>query len=402
VRKTLESIQWGLFCTSSWTWCIGMYLPFIMLRLWGWPGFWAFFVPNVLGCAMFGFVLDRERSRALAARLGWACALFSAVTVAYQCWFAGWIAQTLLVDPGAIAAAPDASAAAPDAAPGSLALRTVASTGVPIALLLAGTVLAFRGNAFWRTAGTVVTLASASVALLPGGPMAATTTAADAGSAAPGTAIEPLLGALPLAFAFPTIAAGFLLSPYLDLTFHRAAQEAPNPRIAFAAFGVTFGAMLLLVATFFDPASGAPAVGPALLALWAVQLLFTVAVHLRELLTAAPGLRIPPAATGALVAGGVLLATPAFLFTLGRGLLPGEPLYLTFLGAYGLLFPVLFLLERRPAPRAVTVGILLLGVPCYLLGAWDFMTYLMPVPIALALWAARRVSPGTRAAMAAR
>jgi hypothetical protein len=83
-------------------------------------------------------------------------------------------------------------------------------------------------------------------------------------------------------------------------------------------------------------------------------------------------------------------------------LLPGEPLYLTFLGAYGLLFPVLFLLERRPAPRSVTVGILLLGIPCYLLGAWDFMTYLMPVPIALALWAARRPDRGIQAAIPAR
>jgi hypothetical protein len=372
-----------------------MYLPFILLRLWGWPGFWAFFVPNVLGCAMFGFVLDARRSRALAARLGWTCALFSAVTVAYQCWFAGWIAQSVLAGPGADAAAANGSA---DGA--SLALRTVVSTGVPIALLLAGTVLAFRGNAFWRTAGTVVTIASALFALLPGGPIAVDS-AAPAGSDPTG-AITPLLGALPLAFAFPTIAAGFLLSPYLDLTFHRAAQEAPNPRVAFATFGVTFGAMLLLVASFFDPSTGSPAVGPALLALWAVQLLFTISVHLRELLTAAPGIRIPAAATGALVAAGVLLATPAFLFTIGRGLLPGEPLYLTFLGAYGLLFPVLFLLERRPAPRSVTVGILLLGIPCYLLGAWDFMTYLMPVPIALALWAARRPDRGIQAAIPAR
>jgi hypothetical protein len=38
----------------------------------------------------------------------------------------------------------------------------------------------------------------------------------------------------------------------------------------------------------------------------------------------------------------------------------------------------------------VTVGILLLGLPCYLLGAYDFMTYLMPVPVLLAL-VARRV-----------
>ena len=71
-------------------------------------------------------------------------------------------------------------------------------------------------------------------------------------------------------------------------------------------------------------------------------------------------------------------------------LLKGEPIYLTFMGAYGLLFPVLFLLEPAGVSRKVTFGILLLGLPCYLLGAYDFMTYLMPVPVLLAL-VARRV-----------
>ena len=130
MRRPLESIQWGLFCTSSWTWCIGMYLPFILLRLWGWPGFWAFFVPNVLGCALFGFVLDAQRSRALAARLGWACALFSAVTIAYQCWFAGWVSQTFAIDPTAGTCAQLHTTPA--------ALRTIASTAVPNALVLIG------------------------------------------------------------------------------------------------------------------------------------------------------------------------------------------------------------------------------------------------------------------------
>jgi hypothetical protein len=383
VRRTAESIQWGLFCASSWTWCIGMYLPFVMLRLWGWPGFWAFFVPNVLGCAAFGFVLDARRSRGLVARLGWACALFGAVTIAYQCWFAGWIAQGL----GTVDAA-GAGAESPVGAPG--AMRTVLATAAPLALLAGALFLALRGDAFWRTAGTAVTLLSGLVALLPGGTeratdLAATLAAHGAATLPPGPLLEPLS----LAFAFPTIAAGFLLSPYLDLTFHRAAQQAPSPRIAFATFGLAFGAMLLLVASFFDPETGGPRVGPALLVLWGVQLLFTVAVHLRELLVASPAVRIPAAATGALVAAAVVLATPAFLFTTDARLRPGEPLYLAWLGAYGLLFPVIVLLERRAVPRRISIAVLALGLPCYLLGAWDFMTWLMPVPIAAAAWASR-------------
>jgi hypothetical protein len=374
-----------------------MYLPFIMLRLWGWPGFLAFMVPNVLGCAAFGFVLDRDRSRALVERLGWTCALFSAITVAYQAWFAGWAAQAFVVaDP---------------------AMRTVVATGVPIALLVAGLALAARGDAFWRTAGTVATIASPLVLLLPGGlaaggftaggeALAATGDAAVAhlGADAPAAPFTPLLGRMPLAFALPTIVAGFLASPFFDLTFHRAVQQAPQPRVAFATFGLTFAAMLMMIATFFDAATGAPRIGPAIVALWALQLLFTVAVHLRELLAAAPSIRIAGRPVAALVAAAVLLATPAFTFTLGpslpeghaplaggatTALLPGEPLYMTFLGAYGLLFPILLMLDARGASRPVTLGVLALGLPCYLLGAVDFLTILMPVPIVAALLMAR-------------
>ncbi len=373
-----------------------MYLPFIMLRLWGWPGFLAFMVPNVLGCAAFGFVLDRDRSRALVERLGWTCSLFSAITIAYQAWFAGWAAQAFVVaDP---------------------AMRTVVATGVPIALLVAGLALAARGDAFWRMAGTVATIASPLVLLLPGGlaagaeALSATSDAAVAASAGASHAtIEPLLGRMPLAFALPTIVAGFLASPFFDLTFHRAVQQAPQPRVAFATFGLTFAAMLMMIATFFDAATGAPRIGPAIVALWALQLLFTVAVHLRELLAAAPSIRITGRPVAALVAAAVLLATPAFTFTLGpslpeghaplaggatTALLPGEPLYMTFLGAYGLLFPVLLILESRGAPRTATLGVLALGLPCYLLGAVDFLTMLMPVPVVVALLAGRAM--GTR------
>jgi hypothetical protein len=369
-----------------------MYLPFMMLRLWGWPGFWAFFVPNVLGCAAFGFILDGQRSRVLAARLGWMCALFSAVTLAYQCYFAGWAAQYFLVGP---------NLSSETLAPG--ALNTIAATGTPIAFIIVGLLLALRGNAFWRTAGTAVTLLSALVVLLPGG--------VDLTPGNERAPITPMIESLPLAFAFPTLCAGFFLTPYFDLTFHRAAQQAPSPRIAFATFGLTFAAMLLLIASFYDPSTGAPRIGPALLVLWGVQLAFTIAVHLRELITAPAGIRIPTAAAGGLTALAVLLATPAFIFTLGpvladghpllyghvgTMLIPGEPAYLAFLGAYGLLFPVLFILEPRGAPRALIAGILIIGLPCYLLGAFDFMTYLMPVPFFLAQVAAWRIGRQSR------
>jgi hypothetical protein len=350
-----------------------MYLPFVMLRLWGWPGFWAFLVPNVVGCTLFGLVLDRERSRLLVRRLGWTCALFSAVTVAYQLYFAGWAAQWFVAD--------------------AAGLRTVAATGVPIAILAVAAALALRDDGAWRTLGTALALASPAVLLLPGGLAGATpATTADPAAASETAAAMPLLGPLPLAFALPTIAAGFLASPLFDLTFHRAVQRAPSPRLAFLAFGATFAAMLLLVASFNDPATGLPRLGPAIAVLWAVQLAFTVGAHLHELFRAPPSIRVPAPVTGALVGLAVILALPDFGFAIAPALGPGEPTYLGFLGAYGLTFPVLAMLEARGAPRAVTLGILALGVPCYLLGAWEFRTFLMPLPIVAAAIAARAVN----------
>ena len=346
-----------------------MYLPFLLLRLWGWPGFWAFCVPNVLGCAAFGWVLSRQQSRLMQLHLGWAMVIFSAVTVAYQCYFAGWAAQYFFV--------------------GNSAMAMVVSTGAPIAVLVAGMWMAVRSDALWLVWGAVAF--ALSVGVLAWG------AAADgcAWSAPLAGTREPLVEASKLWWAAPTIAAGFLLCPYLDLTFHRAVQRAPQPRLAFAVFGATFALMLLGVASLYDPATGGPTVGWQVGLLWGVQLAYTLGAHLRELMHERSGVRMP----ASLVAVAVIAATPAFLFSLGpslppgaaplaggatRVLLPGEPLYLAFLGFYGLLFPALVWLEGRSRPRWALGLVLAAGVPCYLLGAWDFLTYLMPVPVLLA------------------
>lgn len=391
VNRTANSMLWGIFCTSSWTWCIGMFLPFLLLRLWGWPGFWAFFVPNVLGCALFGFMLTPERSRAVVTRLGPVLVLFSAVTIAYQCYFAGWAAHIFFVPTGALA--------------------TVASTGAPVAILLVGAWLALRGERALVAAGALafaVAIGAFAISAMLGDAPAAEALAASAlaggdsigGALASSSARAPLVPLDRLAWAIPTIVAGFLLCPYLDLTFHRALQRAPRPRVAFATFGATFALMLIGVAGMYDAATGAPRIGVAIGVVWGVQLAFTVAVHLREIASAPADSRLPAWASAGLGAAAVLLATPAFAFTLGpklpafdaplwggteHALLPGEPMYLVFLGAYGLLFPALLWFGGWQRARVALFAVLSVGVPCYLMGAWDFATYLMPIPILVAL-----------------
>ncbi|HWB19699.1 MAG TPA: hypothetical protein VG711_05310, partial [Phycisphaerales bacterium] len=91
LNAMLHTILWGVFCACSWTWCIGMYLPRIMIERWGWPGFLVFAVPNVIGCAAMGYVVkSAARSREIGSRHGRAMIAFSIVTIAYHAFFLTW------------------------------------------------------------------------------------------------------------------------------------------------------------------------------------------------------------------------------------------------------------------------------------------------------------------------
>ncbi|MHC5023361.1 MAG: hypothetical protein ACYTGG_05550, partial [Planctomycetota bacterium] len=97
LARAISTIGWGVYCASSWTWCIGMFLPAILLHRHGWAGFLAFAVPNVIGCGAFGYVLRTAgRSRDLVARHEGAMAAFSLVTIAYHMYFIAFIALTCL------------------------------------------------------------------------------------------------------------------------------------------------------------------------------------------------------------------------------------------------------------------------------------------------------------------
>ena len=83
-------LGWGVFCASSWTWCIGLYLPIIMFRLFGWPGFLLFAIPNIAGVVIFGYLFDEQRSRRTLQEHRVAIRVFSIVTSAYQLFFLAW------------------------------------------------------------------------------------------------------------------------------------------------------------------------------------------------------------------------------------------------------------------------------------------------------------------------
>ncbi|MDA0295513.1 MAG: hypothetical protein O3A31_05995, partial [Planctomycetota bacterium] len=78
------TVGWGAYCACSWTWCIGMFLPIILLGRFGWAGFWAFAIPNLIGCVAFGYLFTPERSRRFATAHAGPIRWFSIATIAFQ------------------------------------------------------------------------------------------------------------------------------------------------------------------------------------------------------------------------------------------------------------------------------------------------------------------------------
>jgi hypothetical protein len=185
--SNLKSIAWALFLGSSWTWCIGMFLPVIFIRhlgIWGWI---VFAVPNVIGAAAMGWVLSEPgKSERIVHDHAAACSAFSAVTIAFHVFFLLWFVPRLI----------------------GLPLTAAALALASIYLLLT----AWRQSWDLPTAA-IVWIFSVACALL--------FLSRSGGTHIRMTGSESSFNSIWLA---PVCIFGFLLNPYLDLTFHRARQ----------------------------------------------------------------------------------------------------------------------------------------------------------------------------------
>lgn len=350
-------LLWACYLGASWTWCIGMFLPVLLVRDVGVAGFWAFAIPNVLGAAAMGFVLrSADASREVVARNRIACMAFSAVTISFHVFFAGWMIRTL--SPWLVGVAVGAFALVYLAGRRRAGVDAWAACLV-LALSLAAFAYVGRPEAVW-----------------------------------PAPVEESKYALVGLA---PVCLFGFLFCPYLDLTFHRADQESARPPVSFGVgFGVLFFAMILFTLAYavvmigvLD--GGRMAIGDRLA--WAigghmaVQAGFTVAVHLREF-NRAWG-QAPARSFGK---GDVVLAIVAVVIPLSLQLVPvpGEVVYRTYLGFYGLVFPAYVWLCMFPGltRRSITVcGVAIaLAGPFYALGflANEFLWLLAGLAIVLA------------------
>jgi hypothetical protein len=318
---SLRTVLSGFALATSWTWCIGMFAPIVIGQLMGWPGIVAFAIPNILGCALFGYLRSAERSREETRDHATMMAFFSAATIAYQVFFAGWLwgpvlGENFRMTPG------EGTALASGAIFGAAVLLAAIPRGV-----------------LWMLAALAYPLSLLTFAFLPwsfifGGE--------SRGIAFNSLALEGAWAPMDLALVLPTIVFGFALSPNLDLTFHRARQEVPAGArpTSFAVFGVTFASMLVLTVCYLAAGPGALN-NPAVRTHMAIQLALTSALHLSELRL----VRIAPNARLVLGLGA------GFVGLLAALLVPNRDTYLRFLGLYGLLFPAYAFLALRLVGR---------------------------------------------------
>jgi hypothetical protein len=388
-RRAWPAFSWAAFLACSWTWCIGMFLPVLLLRDFGMLGYIVFFLPNVLGAAAMGWMFrSAEESREVVRRHGGACRAFSILTIAFQVYFGAWLFSTAgremwipLLGVMVIAYA--------------LFIAARGSLRAPIALWL------ISAAAF---AGLLLTghlqLPRATSGVLPGGDVL---------------------------FLVPVVVFGFLLCPYLDLTFHGAVQQAgANRRAAFTlGFGGLFSVMLLFTLFYApllltQPQLAAAAVSPwvlgIVLAHIAAQLVYTLALHHSFLIASVKSrqpsrsgtLGLELLAVGfALVGGALAPHVPGFL-----GLSFGELGYRVFMGFYGLVFPAyvwICMIPTRRTPGLLTRPKLLLwmlavsiAAPSFALGFLMRQTWALGVGMAIVLLARLLVGPVSAAAPARR
>jgi hypothetical protein len=327
----LRAALWAVFLACSWTWCIGMLLPTLLVRdagFWAWVGF---AVPNCLGAAAMAWVLAHPgRSERLVREHAAACAAFSIVTIAFHLHFVTWFVARLV-------------------GIGAASLVWVAIAGVWI--------VGARKPGRDLIGGLVVLAVSAVVLV-----------AFVSHEGAGGLRVDP--PTWKVAWLAVSCLFGFALSPYLDLTFHRALRHTSRgtAKVAFAAgFAGPFLAMILFSLLYAGFAAGwmgeswwDPSVNRALpqtalrsiLGLhMIVQTAFTVAIHLRALVSSAHPVRGRLTGLGIALLLTVLLQLGLGLEERRFGMDGGELIFRVFMGCYGLVFPAYVWLCMLPAGR---------------------------------------------------
>lgn len=260
-RHPLALLSWAVYLGCSWTWLIGMLLPYYLARDFGAWSWLVFAVPNVLGAASVGWFFSRPKSSES----------FEARHPTLLRWFSIWtlifhasVLSRLLAYYGNFFIGNNSLAA--------LAQATLFLT------------LALFAVALSRLAKNGLFVAAWVTLLLSLGAFAANASMWPDQTRPPPIAGE--FGPLDLAFAAPAIILGFLACPHLDLTIHRARRGIATPARSKLTFAVGFCVVFLAMITLTLLYAGGILRGITidyLLIHFAFQSVFTCALHWREL-----------------------------------------------------------------------------------------------------------------------
>jgi hypothetical protein len=324
------TLQYSFYLACSWLWCLGGFFPLILGRDYGWPALAAFTAFNVGGAISMGFYFkQRAQQQTFESKHKPAIAIFSYVTIAYQLFFVAWL--------GAIIDQP-------------LLLAAV--------LAIAFVIYHSKGViTHWALAFYIL-----SIGLFVG----------FLGSDWPPVEISAK-GFWP--HALLPLAIGFIFSPYLDITFHRAYKSSGNPKLSFTiGFGILFLSLLGFVFfyagslgdVFFNQALPAAIIYPVI-GFLALQIAFTIAAHCSELSTQQylkPSLLAGVITVFSVAAVGLLtLVKDATIPLVDLPL--EETLYKSFLFFYSLVFPLYLVFGKSKSTYLWVIGIC---TPAYSMG----------------------------------
>lgn len=336
-----NSLLWAIYLGMSWTWIIGMVLPVLLVRdygVWAWV---IFAVPNCLGAAAMGWVMrTREQSSAFVTDHASATRAFSLVTIAFHLFVTAWLCPKLVGNAGWI---------------------------VPVVLVQLAFTPMLKGTG--QLTAAVLTLVASGVIAIG--------LFTNDGLTVPAAGQLEFGAAQQIGLAVVCLL-GFVLCPYLDLTFHRARQQTSNAgaKVAFGlGFCVFFASMIVLTLFYAGTMlSSTHATATLLVAQLAVQSALTVALHARVLhdqaesrddtadLRAGIGFALAVGLTGAMA--GFFAESWGFTHS---GLTISEVVYRCFLAFYGLVVPAYaFASFRNRKPRWIaTLVLIVLAIPFY-------------------------------------
>jgi hypothetical protein len=353
----IRAAAWAVYLAMSWTWCIGMYLPVLLMRQLGLGGVITFAIPNVLGAAAMGWAIrDAGQSRQIIGRHRSAFVWFSLITIVYHAFFAAWLIRRI--------AGPNAGIA------------------VAAAFLIFWLILRWENGGQFLAALLAVAVSLAAIAWgIQRGDLPYLAQPVE------GQRLDPINNL----WLAPAWTLGFFCCPYLDLTFH-AARQALSPTMARAAFTFGFAIIFPVMLAMTVGYSGWLAIGfdraryPQLALLLSAHLIvqscLTVALHARQI----PRVQ-QRASIWQFLAFMAILILAVLLGVWDRwpfrynGMAFGEIIYRAFLGFYGLIFPAYVWLRMCPPQRSPlrVATVILIAAPLYWLGfADERMAFLVP------------------------